>query len=170
MTNKIMLILVMVVASGLGYGAGWLAKSLQVRVQIAELTAERDQAKLARQNMREQWEVAVNELNATKVILNDTLASLELLRQYASIDEQTQNDIKELKNTLDPDGEPTQETEDVFRSLVKKFNQLHGTVDSLDPNRIELLDLEPFKQVKRDAEKLYDETQEVVFEFGLGEK
>jgi len=167
MGDKIIIIIGVIIGLTIGFGGGFLTKTVMTQIELAQLRSERDQAVLARQTMQKQWEAAVNELNATKVVLNDTLAALELLKKYSAVDEKTRKDVQDLKKTLDPQGQPTPETEDVFRKLVDKFNQLNRTTASLTDAAV-ILDLTPFKQLREEAEKLYKETQELVFSLGLG--
>lgn len=166
--DKITMVIGLILGLAIGFGGGYLTKALIDKIEMAELRSERDQAVLARQTMQEQWEEAVNELSATKIILNDTLAALELLREYQRIDDETRKDIDNLKKTLDPEGKPTPQTEDLFRSLVDEFNRLNGITNAINVGMYEPLDLEPFKQLRSEAEKLYKETQNLVFELGLG--
>lgn len=168
-SDKIMMVVGLILGLSIGFGGGYLTKALINKIEIAELRSERDQAVLAKQTMQKQWEAAVNELSATKIILNDTLAALELLREYQRIDDETRRDIDSLKKTLDPEGKPTPQTEDLFRSLVDEFNRLNGITSSINVGVYEPLDLEPFKQLKLEAEKLYKKTQDLVFELGLEE-
>jgi len=165
MFDKIIIIISIILGIIIGFSGGFLTKSIINKIEIAELRSERDQAVMARQTMQKQWEAAVNELLQTKVVLNDTLAALELLRKYSAVDEKTKKDVQELKKTLDPQGEPTPETEDLFRSLVDKFNELNRTTASKE---YEPLDIAPFIELRKEAEKLYKETQRLVFDFGLG--
>ncbi len=167
MGDKIIIIVGVIIGLTLGFGGGFLTKTVMTQIELANLRSERDQAVLARQTMQKQWEAAVNELNATKVVLNDTLAALELLKKYSAVDEKTRKDVQDLKKTLDPQGQPTPETEDLFRKLVDKFNQLNGITASFTDTTT-ILDLTPFKQLREEAEKLYKETQELVFSLGLG--
>ena len=168
-SDKITMIILAVLMLAVGYGGGFLTKALIDKVKMAELQSERDQAILAKQTIQEQWEIAVNELNATRVVLNDTLAALELLREYQRIDDQTREDINKLKGTLDPEGQPTDDTDEVFRSLVDEFNRLNGVTNSMTPPDFDSLNIELFKQLRADAEKLYEEAQDLVLELGLGE-
>lgn len=166
-TDKAMIIIGVIIGVTLGFGGGFLTKTVMNNVEIANLRAEKNEAELAKKTMQEQWQVAVNELNGIKVTLNDTLAALELLKKYTLVDEKTKQDVKDLKKTLDADGNPTQETEDLFRTLIDKFNQLNQVVTTSSMT-YQPIDLEPFVKLKEDADKLYKETQELVFELGLG--
>mgnify|MGYP003563030845 CR=1 FL=1 len=134
------------------------------RVQIAELKSERDSAVLAKEVFQEKWEVAVNELNATRVLLSDTLAALELLREYQKIDQETRNDIDELDNTLDTEGNPTEDTYDSFRRMVEEFNRLQGTMVT-GSGTPDVLDIQPFVELKEDAEKLFREATDLLLVF-----
>lgn len=136
------------------------------RVKMSELKSERDEAILARVTMQKQWEEAVNELNKTKVFLNDTLAALELLRKYQLIDNDTKEDINKLKNSLGPQGEVTQDTKDVFKKLVDEFNKLNGNLGTSIMNW-EPIDITPFKELRQEAERLYNTTQEIFIEIGV---
>jgi len=167
LTDKMMTIVSIILGIAIGFSGGYLVKAIINKIEVAELRSERDQAVVAKQTMQKQWEAAVNELSQTKTVLNDTLAALELLRKYSAVDEKTKKDVQELKRTLDPQGESTPETEDLFRSLVDKFNKLNGSTATFT-GTYEPLDLKPFIELRQEAEKLYKETQQLVFDLGLG--
>ena len=164
--TKGIVIAVAIVALLIGGGFGWLIRWGQDRVVVAEAKAAQLEAEQAKDAIQKQWEKAVNELNATEVLLNDTLAALELLKQYQAIDNQTQEDINKLKNTLDDEGNPTDKTKEEFRKLVDQFNQLNGNLGAMTTD-LAVLDLKPFEKLKSDAEKLYNETQDMILELGI---
>jgi len=166
MADKLMLIAGIVLGLVIGFGGGYLLKWGIDRVKMAELESQASEAQLARISMQEQWEEAINELSATRILLNDTLAAIELLKKYETIDNKTKKDINDLKSTLDDQGNPTQKTQDLFNSLVDNFNQLNGNL-GLAINDFDVLDIQPFKDLRSDAEKLYERTREITLELGL---
>ncbi len=135
------------------------------RVQIAELTSERDVALLEKSNMQDQWELAINELSSTRVLLNDTLAALELLREYQSIDDETKKDIEEIDDTLDPEGNATEETYQAFRDMMEKFNRLQGNLVTNAGVTFKILDITPFVELKKDAEGLFRTVSDMLLEY-----
>lgn len=165
MIDTVKTILVGVVFIIIGGAIGALTMWGAQRVKIAELESERDKAVLERVTMQEQWEKAVNELNSTRVLLNDTLAALELLRQYQSIDEETRRNINRIDNTLDPEGNATEDTYEEFRNLVDEFNRLQGTMVTDSGMVPDILDLRPFEQVRIDAESLFKEATDLLLQY-----
>lgn len=121
--EKVTLIIAIIIGIAVGFGIGYLSKALSDKILISELKQERDAALLEKSTMQEQWELAVNELNQASVLLNDTLAALELLRRYKSVDNETREEIDKIDNTLDPEGNPTEDTYDAFRKLVEEMNR-----------------------------------------------
>ena len=172
-SDKFMLVVAIIVCLSLGFGMGFLSKALADRVKIATLEKERDQALLAKATMKEQWEQAVNELNQTKVLLNDTLAALELLRQYQAIDNDTRDKIKDIEGTLDPSGDPTSETYDRFRKMIEDMNKKNeeyntalaiATVTETEDGAV-ILDIRPFVELKNSAEDLFNEATDLLLKF-----
>lgn len=166
MLSSIKIILASIIALVLGLGIGSLAMWGIQRVKVAEAERMKTEAILAKNTMQVQWQKALKELNQTRVVLNDTLAALELLRQYQRIDDETKKDINDLEKTLDPEGNVTIETEDKFRSLVDNFNRLNGNLGSNGREWL-LWDIQPFKNLRQDAESLYKRTEEIAIELGL---
>jgi hypothetical protein len=171
-SDKIILVIAIIIGIAVGFGIGYLTKAVIDKVKIATLEKERDQALLAKQTMKEQWEKAINELNQTKVLLTDTLAALELLKKYQAVDNETRNKIKELEKTLDPQNKPTEDTYDKFRKLVEemnKKNQAYNTalVASIkeNPDGTITLDLQPFIDLEKDAEKLFNEATNLLMQY-----
>lgn len=150
----------------IGAALGWLVNWGMTRVELAELRSERDNAVLERNTIQDRWEVAVNELNQTKVLLNDTLSALELLREYQAIDEETRDDIEEIDNTLDPEGNPTEDTYDEFRRMIEEFNRLQGKlVTDAITSAGDVLDITPFVRLREDAERVFKEATDLLLEF-----
>lgn len=165
MGDKITLIIAIVVGIAVGFGIGYLSKALADRITIAELEKERDQALLREQTMRDQWEAAVNELNNTKVLLNDTLAALELLREYQAIDNETRRDIDNIENTLDPDGNPTEETYNEFRRLIDEMNKQNEEYNTGSIATAESIDIRPFIELREEAEELFNKATELLLQY-----
>jgi hypothetical protein len=169
--DKITLIIGLTIGIIIGGVLGFTVKWGIDRVKIAELQSQADRDKLARENMKVQWEKAVNELNSTKVLLNDSLAALELLKQYQLIDDRTRQDINKIKDTLDDSGNITADTEDTFRNLIDEFNRLNGNIstESISELELEILDIEQFISLKKEAQKFYNKTIELIIELEIKE-
>lgn len=163
--DKFTLIIAIVIGIAVGFGIGYLSKALADRILIAELEQQRDRALLQKQTMQDQWEQAVNELNGAKVLLNDTLAALELLREYQSIDDETRNKINKIDNTLDPEGNPTEETYDEFRKLVEEMNKLNQEFNTGSLAMTDQINLRPFVELREDAEQLFDKATELLLQY-----
>lgn len=161
--NIIKTVLLAVAFFLVGGALGWLVNWGMTRVQVAEL--ERDNLNLEKQieTVTEQWELAVNELSQTKVLLNDTLSALELLRQYQAVNRDVQEDVQEIRDTLDPEGNVTPETEDKFRNMIDEFNRLQGRLVT-NTSTFEPIDITPFIDLRHDAEVLFQEAQELLLE------
>lgn len=167
-SDKVVLIVAIVVCIAVGFGLGFLSKALIDRVKIADLERDKVVAERQRDNMRDQWQEAVNELNQTQVLLNDTLAALELLREYQAIDEDTREKINELDNTLDPEGKPTEDTYDRLRGLIDEYNRKneeYNTATGTLVTNTEEIDVEAFRRLRSEAERLYNEATELLVLF-----
>jgi chromosome segregation ATPase len=166
MTGTLKTVLLSVLFFVVGLGISALGMWGYYRVQMADLERERDNAKLQMITMQEQWEQAVNELNQTKVVLNDTYAALELLRKYQSVDRDIQEDIDDLEDTLDPEGNATEDTYDEFRRMMEEFNQLQGNIPTASNGaELEILTLDPFVELREDAEELFVRVTDMVLEY-----
>ena len=165
MLDKLYIIIGVIIGLVVGAIGGYITNALQNRVLIAELERDRDRAVLEKVNMQQQWQIAVNELNQTRVLLNDTLASLELLRRYQLIDDRTRRDINKIEETLDPEGEPTEETYDEFRKFVEEMNKQFREITTRAPDPDVIVDFTPFEEIRRDAEKLLDKSAELLFQY-----
>lgn len=170
LTSTIQSVIIGIIALIIGLGIGGLAMWGIQRVKVAEAERMKTEAILAKNTMQKQWEAAVNELNSTRVVLNDTLAALELLRQYQRIDNATRQNIDSLKNSL-KDGNITPETKNLFKSYVDDFNKLNGNTQALTgADEIPLWDLKPFVKLHDEAEALFKKTEIAALEVGLNLK
>lgn len=163
--DKFTMIVALIAGLAIGGLIGWLATSLSFKLEIAELEKERDRALLERATMQDQWEQAVNELNSTKVLLNDTLAALELLRQYQAIDNETRNEINRIENTLDPQGNPTEDTYNQFRKLIDEMNKQNQEYNTGSLASAESIDITPFVELRREAEQLFNKATELLLQY-----
>jgi len=164
MFNTIKIIIIGILCLVIGGGIGWLINWGSTRIEIATLQSERDKAILEKTTIQLQWEKAVNELIQTKVLLNDTLAALELLKKYNLIDKKTKDEIKKIDITLDPQGNPTDDTYDEFRKLIENFNLLQKGTSSFSTNG-----LQPFIELRKDAEELLQKVTAMLIERRLNE-
>ena len=162
--DKVTIIIAVIIGLAVGFGIGYLSKALADRIIIAELTQERDSALLEKNTMQEQWEAATNELNQTKILLNDTLAALELLRQYQAIDNETKKEIDELENTLDPEGNPTEDTYDEFRRMVEEMNKQNEEYNTAVATG-QSISVEPFIELREDAEDLFNKATDLLLQY-----
>ena len=160
MNVNIMLIIGLIIGILLGGVLGYVVKWGTDRVVIAELESERDIAVLEMNTMQLQWEIAVNELNKTKVLLNDTLAALELLREYQAIDQTTKDEIKKIDNTL-VDGSPTKDTYDAFKKLVEEYNKKNEEYNTASSETT----TQSFVELTEKAEELFKTTTDMVIEY-----
>lgn len=136
------------------------------RVKIAELEKERDNAILEKVTMKKQWEEAVNELNKTRIVLNDTYAALELLKKYQLVNKDIQKDIDSIDDTLDPDGNTTEETYQAFRDMMEEFNQLQGNIPTAsNGEELGILNLQPFVELREEAEGLFKHVTDMILEY-----
>jgi len=156
------IIIVAILCLALGGSIGWLATWGSTRVEIANAQAERDRANLEKTTMQLQWEKAVNELTQTKVLLNDTLAALELLRKYNLIDKETKDEIAKIDITLDPSGKPTDTTYDEFRKLIEEFNRIQNGTTAITFSTES--GLQSFIELKEDAEALLQKVTDMLIE------
>jgi DNA-binding phage protein len=164
-SDKVTMIIAIIIGIAIGFGLGFLSKAIIDKVRMAELEKERDQALLQKETFRQNWEKALNELNQTKVLLNDTLAALELLRQYQQIDDETRKKIAEIDKTLDPEGNPTEDTYERFRRLIKEVNERNEEYNTAIVASIEEIDFEPFIELREEAEKLFDEATNLLLQY-----
>lgn len=165
MFNYIKYITIGVLCFLVGGTIGWLINWGTTRVQLAEAESARDKAVLEKTTMQQQWQVAVNELNETKVLLNDTLSALELIKQYSAIDKSTKEDLDKIDKTL-VDEKPTEETYNEFRKMIEKFNQLQGKVATSSTSASsEQINITPFIELKNDALNLFKEATNILVEF-----
>jgi len=162
MLDTVKLIIVGVLCIAIGGLVSWLATWGVTRVEIATAHSERDKAVLEKTTMQIQWEKAVNELTQTKVLLNDTLAALELLRKYNQIDKDTKDDIARIDITLDPSGKPTDTTYDEFRKLIEEFNRIQNGTSAISFSTE--AGLQSFIELKEDAEKLLEKVTDMLIE------
>lgn len=163
-SDKITTILAVIIGLAIGFSIGYLGKALADRIVIAELTQERDAALLEKNTMQDQWEIAVNELNEASVLLNDTLAALELLRNYQSIDNETRKEIDDLEDTFDEEGEPTEETYDEFRKLVEEMNRQNQEYNTGSTSS-GALSIMPFIELRENAEEVLDFATYLLFQY-----
>ena len=159
-TDKILIIVAIIVCLLLGFGLGYLSKALSDKITISDLEKKVAITELAKNTMQKQWEIAVNELNKTKVLLNDTLAALELLRKYQLIDNDTKNKINKIDNTL-VDGKPTQDTYDEFKKLVEEMNKKNGEYNTGST----IVDTQSFIDLTKKAEELFQKATDMVIEY-----
>ena len=170
MFSNIQTTITAIIAVIVGLAIGFLVGEIRNIRQINSLERELDNAVLAKNNMREQWGLALDELNKTRVLLNDTLAALEVLRQYQVIDNETKREIDELEETLDPEGKPTQETYEKFKNLVDRMDRMSidynemitGAVMALEEDRF---DIRPFVELRYEASDLFKEAIGLVLRF-----
>jgi len=174
MINNIQTIITAVVAIVIGLVIGFLVSEIRNISIKNQLERERDNAITVKNTIREQWQKAVDELEQTRVLLNDTLAALEVLKSYQLIDSETQKDIDELEETLDDEGSPTPETYNKFKSLVDRFNELNqeyntGAATAFTMSEEDEIDIRPFVELKQEAQRLFEEATEIVLKFKDGE-
>lgn len=162
MLDTVKLIIVGVLCIAIGGFVGWLATWGATRVEVATAHSERDKAVLEKTTMQLQWEKAVNELTQTKVLLNDTLAALELLRKYNQIDKDTKDNIARIDITLDPSGKPTDTTYDEFRRLIEEFNRIQNGTSAVSFSTE--AGLQSFIELKEDAEELLKKVTDMLIE------
>ena len=143
-----------------GFGIGYLTSSIKTKVKIAELEKSKAQLILDKKEMQEQWTKAVNELSQTKILLNDTLSALELLKQYRSIDDDTKKKINNLNQTLDPTGKPTDNTYDAFRKIIEEANKNNEEYNSTSLK----ITINDFVEIKEKAEKLFKEVTSMLID------
>lgn len=154
-------IIFLIIGGGIGYVITWGS----YRVIISDLKREKIEADLAKDTMKVQWELAVNELNKTQVVLNDTYAALELLKKYQKVDRDVEKDIAKLDDTLDDDGKATEDTYQNFRDMMEEFNQLNGNIPTAaNGDLLKILDLKPFEELTKDAEELFKKVTDMVLE------
>lgn len=168
--NNLQTIITAVIAVVIGLVIGFLSSELRNISIKNQLERERDNAISAKNTIRDQWQKSVNELEATRVFLNDTLAALEVLKNYQSIDKDTQDDLDEIDNTLDDEGNPTPETYNKFKELVDNFNELNreyntGAVSAFTMSEEDEIDIRPFIELRQEAQRLFEETTELVIKF-----
>lgn len=157
-----MSILFLIIGAGIGALAIW---GMQ-RVKIADLERKAAVTTLEKENMKGQWKIAINELNATRVVLNDTYAALELLKKYQSIDRDIQENIDTLDPTFDKDGNATEDTYNAFRKMMEEFNQLQGNVPTASNSEaLDVLAIDPFTKLREEAEKLFKQVTNMVLEY-----
>lgn len=161
MNINVMLIIGLIIGILLGGVIGYIVKWVMDRVAIASLEKEVAISLLAKNAMQEKWEIAVNELNKTQVLLNDTLAALELLRKYQTIDDETKGRINKIDNTLDENGKPTEDTYDAFRKLVKEMNK---KAEEYNTGSTEIT-AQSFINLTKKAEELFKKATDMVVEY-----
>jgi len=155
-------VIVAIAAGTIGYLIEWGI----TRVEVSTVSSERDRAILEKTTMQQQWEVAINDLNQTKVLLKDTLSALEVLRQYKAIDKDIKEDLAKIDKTLDPQGVPTEDTYDEFRKMVEEYNRLSGIITTGSSMiTYAVLDPAPFREVLTDAQLLLKSATELVLKF-----
>ena len=102
----------------IGYGACYV----KTQITIKTLQNEKNEALLAKNNMKEEWSKAINKLNKTETMLKDTLSAIEVLKMYQAIDKETREKLSKLKNTYDDNNNPTDNTYDEFRKMIEDLN------------------------------------------------
>lgn len=163
--DKVTLIIAIILGIAVGFGIGFLSKALIDKIEIAELEKERDSALLQKNTMQEKWELATQELSQTKVLLQDTFAALELLKQYQVIDNDTKDKIKDIDNTLDPEGKPTEDTYDKLRNLIEDYNKKNKVYNTASVMlQFGEINLMSFVEIRKEAEKLFKEVSDLLLE------
>lgn len=170
MGDKFILIVGIIAGLAIGGLVGWLWTSLSKAAEIANLEKDMLIIENERDTYRDQWELAQQELNSTRVLLNDTLSALELLRQYQSIDNETRRDIDELESTRNPDGSSTDETYNRFRELVDNFNQLNEefntqTGPQVLPGPTIKINITDFIELRQEAETLFKTATDLLLQY-----
>jgi len=157
MFNDIKLIIVAILCLVVGGSIGWLINWGVTRIELATASSERDNAILEKITIKNQWEKAINELTQTRVILNDTLAALELLREYNKIDKETKDKINKIDVTLDISGNPTEDTYDEFKKLIEEFNKKQNNTSTSNENQY-------IPELKKEAEILLQKVTDMLIE------
>lgn len=116
-------IILIVIGAGFGGGIGWLVKGIQTKVKINELENKVYKAEEARRNMIDELSKKKSELSKTKKLLNETIAAMEVLQAYKAIDEETQENLDKIKNSLNKDEEVTPETYEEFAKIIDNMNK-----------------------------------------------
>jgi len=113
----------MIVGILIGGAIGYGGRYMQDQVIIKTLESERDSALLAKENMKKEWEEALQKVENTTVMLKDTLAAIEVLKMYQAIDEETKEKLKSLRDTYDDENKPTDDTFNKFKQMVDEINK-----------------------------------------------
>lgn len=116
-------IILLIIGGILGGGVGWLAKTVQSKIQMNELENRALRAEKARGEMIEELSKNKGELANAKKLLKDTIAAMEILQAYKAIDEKTRKEIDKIKKSLGDNDEVTPETYDEFAKIIDEMNK-----------------------------------------------
>lgn len=121
---SIIQIVLLVIGALMGGGLGWLIKTIQNKIKIAQLENEIYRLEKERDQFKQKWHESEQKLLETETLLSDTLAAIELLKAYQAIDDQTRKDIDELRDTFN-DGKPSDETYKKYKQMIDRINDMN---------------------------------------------
>ena len=133
-------ILIGVAALVLGGGGGFVFKMIQSNIEskkirdsyekeISNLKQERDDAVAAKQSvekevgaLRQSAVDANKKYEDVRVLLNDAISALTVLKAYEAVDKESKEKIKKLEETI-VNGEITPSTADEFKKMLEEINK-----------------------------------------------
>lgn len=133
-------ILIGVAALVLGGGGGFVFKMIQSNIEskkirnsyekeISNLKQERDNAVAAKQSvekevgaLRQSAVDANKKYEDVRVLLNDAISALTVLKAYEAVDKESKEKIKKLEDTI-VNGEITPSTADEFKKMLEEINK-----------------------------------------------
>lgn len=165
MFKDVKVIIMSVIFLVVGLGIGWVVQGINKSQEINQLEQEKENLEKEMETIRQQWSDVLSELNETKRLLADTVATIELVRRYQNIDKAVQEDVDEIRSTLSPEGEPTEETDEVFRDMIDLFNTRNNfEYPTTDARQFEPIDIQPFIELREEAEKAFSRARDTLLQ------